>query len=177
MSNKIIIVTGDIQTGKTTLLQQFCLQQNNIAGILTPIVNGKRMFYNIVEKELFEMEAHGGEEQLAIGKYLFSVAAFTKANTILSDASKSIECKYLIIDEIGPLEVKKQQGLYESFKEILSSTLNCTLIVVVRQALVNEVIAVFDLNTPVIFNYNTEMHKGNHRDALSLLCETLCISP
>jgi nucleoside-triphosphatase THEP1 len=177
MSNKIIILTGDIQTGKTTLLQQFCLQQNNIAGILTPIVNGKRMFYNISEKEFFEMEAHGGEEQLVIGKYLFSAAAFAKANTILLATDKNKNVEYLIIDEIGPLELRKQEGLYQSFKEILSSILNYTLIVVVRQALVNEVIAVFDLGTPVIFNYATEMHKGKHRDALSLLCEALCISP
>ncbi|MGF2413129.1 MAG: nucleoside-triphosphatase [Ferruginibacter sp.] len=106
--NKIIILTGEIQTGKTTLLQQFCLQQNNIAGILTPIVNGKRMFY-IAEKDFFAMETHGNEEQLAIGKYLFSTAAFTKANAILLDASKSIELKYLIIDEIGPLETRQQQ--------------------------------------------------------------------
>ncbi|MGG9961228.1 nucleoside-triphosphatase [Ferruginibacter sp. SUN106] len=171
MSNKIIILTGDIQTGKTTLLQQFCLQQNNIAGILTPVVNGKRMFYDISGKEFFEMEAQGDEEQLTIGKYLFSTAAFTKANHILLATGKGVE--YLIIDEIGPLELRKQQGLYQSFKEILSAAFNYALIVVVRQSLVDEVIAVFDLGTPVVFNCNTEMHKGNHRDALSILRETL----
>ena len=150
--NKIIILTGEIQTGKTTLLQQFCLQQNNIAGILTPIVNGKRMFYNIAEKDFFAMETHGNEDQLAIGKYLFSTAAFTKANAILLDASKSIELKYLIIDEIGPLETRQQQGLFQSLTEIIAADFNYTLIIVVRQSLLDEVITSFNLLNPLVLS-------------------------
>ncbi|GAB2833424.1 nucleoside-triphosphatase [Ferruginibacter profundus] len=156
MSHKVIILTGEIQTGKTTLLQQFCLQQPNVAGILTPVVNSKRMFYDIAEKKYFDMEALGNEEPLAIGKYLFSAAAFTKANNILLAADKN--AGYLIIDEIGPLEVRKQQGLYQSFKEILSATFNSALIIVVRQSLVDEMIAVFDLQNPLVLNI-AEMKK------------------
>jgi len=112
------------------------------------------------------------KEQLAIWQiFIFMPPHLQKLNTILLAADKNIE--YLIIDEIGPLELRKQQGLYESFNKILSANFNYTLIVVVRQSLVDEMIAAFNLNTPVIFNCNTEMHKENHRDALSLLRETL----
>lgn len=152
MSNNIIIFTGQIQIGKTTLLQHFCTQQNNVAGILTPIVNGKRVFYNIEDKVFFEMEAAADEEKLAIGKYLFSAEAFVKANNILLAASKKADIKYLIIDEIGPLEIKKQQGLYQSLKKIINSDFTYTLILVVRQSLVDEVIAAFNLNNPVVLS-------------------------
>ena len=152
MSNKIIIFTGKIQTGKTTLLQRFCTLKNNVAGILTPIVNGKRVFYNIEGNVFFEMEATDDDEKIAIGKYLFSAAAFAKANTILLTAGKKTGIKYLIIDEIGPLEVKKQQGLYQPLKEIITSHFAYTLILVVRQSLVDEVIAAFNLNNPVVLS-------------------------
>jgi nucleoside-triphosphatase THEP1 len=158
MSNKIIILTGEIQAGKTTLLQQFCRQQKNTAGILTPIVNATRMFYDISGNNFFAMEALENEEQLAIGKHLFSAKAFTKATAILSNANKNIELKYLIIDEIGPLEVKQQKGLYQSFKEILSSNFAYTLIVVIRQGLVEEAIKHFDLTEPMVLSI-AEMKK------------------
>jgi nucleoside-triphosphatase THEP1 len=145
MSNKIIILTGEIQTGKTTLLQQFCKGSNDTGGILTPIVNGRRMFYDIAEKHFFEMEAAADEEQLAIGKYLFSATAFEKANNILLSVAKS-NIAYLIIDEIGPLETKQQKGLYKSFNTILQSFFDYTLIIVVRENLVEEVIKTFSLS-------------------------------
>jgi len=158
MSNNIFILTGDIQTGKTTLLQQFCQQQKNAAGILTPIVNSRRMFYDIAGNLLFEMEAAGNEEQVAIGKYLFSAAAFTEAKRILLAASKETGITYLIIDEIGPLEIKKQQGLYHTLSEILSVEFNYTLVLVIRQTLVDEATTVFNLENPVVLGVG-EMRK------------------
>ena len=146
MSNKIIILTGEVQTGKTTTLQQFSAERNNVAGILTPIINGKRMFYDISEKVFFEMEANDDEEKLTVGKYLFSGRAFKNANRILINAGKRNDLDYLIIDEIGPLELKKQKGLHESFTAILSSTFNYTLIIVVRRSLVEEIVTSFNLS-------------------------------
>ena len=176
MSNKIIILTGEIQTGKTTLLQQFCKERNDTAGILTPIVNDRRMFYDIAEKHFFEMEGNSEEQILTIGKYLFSAAAFTKANALLLYAAKNADLKYLIIDEIGPLETRKQQGLYSTLSKITAADFNYTLILVVRASLKDEVISVFNLENPLVWNYNTEILKENHKDVLSKLCETLCNS-
>ena len=157
MSNKIIILTGAIQTGKTTALQQCCAQRNNVAGILTPIVNGKRVFFDVAGKEFFNMEAEENEEKLAVGKYLFSAAAFEKANHILLSAGKDVE--YLIIDEVGPLELKQHKGLYGSFTGILSSAFNYTLIIVVRQSLVEEIVTSFNLgNADVMIIEEMEEH-------------------
>ena len=84
-SNTIKILTGKKQTGKTTSLVNFCNQQQNTTGILTPIINGKRFFYDIATKTFFAMEFNNqiGDEIIAVGKYNFSAKAFAKANTIL----------------------------------------------------------------------------------------------
>lgn len=156
--NNIIILTGKIQTGKTTFLQQFCRQRNDVAGILTPIVNGKRLFYNIADKIFFELEAEVQEETLTIGKYVFSAESFAKANNILNSESKKNDINYFIIDEIGPLETKKKQGLYNSLKEITATSFNYTLIIVVRQSLVDEVVTTFTLLNPLVLNLE-EMKK------------------
>ncbi len=149
MSNNIIILTGAVQTGKTTLLQQFCRNKENIAGILTPVVNGRRMFYDICSKVFFEMEALPNEENLAVGKYLFSATAFTKASSILLAQSQKTNIRYLIIDEIGPLEIKKQQGLFEALQKIIACGFNFTLLLVVREKLVEEAVAFLQLNNHV----------------------------
>lgn len=146
MSNKILILTAEKQTGKTTLLQQFCKERNDIAGILTPIVNGKRVFYNIAGAAYFEMEANKTEAQLVIGKYIFSAAGFKKANDILMQESKRNDINYLIIDEIGPLETKHQQGFYTTLITLLKSSFSYNLLLVVRPSLVKEVLAYTTIN-------------------------------
>jgi len=104
------------------------------------------MFYDISGKVFFEMEANEDEDKLAIGKYLFSAGAFEKANQILSNAGNRNDTDYLVIDEIGPLEIKQQKGLHKSFTAILSSTFNYTLIIVVRRPLVEEITKTFSLS-------------------------------
>ena len=146
MSNKILILTAEKQTGKTTLLQQFCKDNNDVAGILTPIVNCKRVFYNIAGKEYFEMEANKAEAQLVIGKYIFSAAGFKKANDMLTQESKRNDINYLIIDEIGPLETKYQQGFYTTLITLLKSSFNYNLLLVVRPSLIEEALSYTAVN-------------------------------
>ncbi|MBP6025170.1 nucleoside-triphosphatase [Ferruginibacter sp.] len=146
MSNKILILTAEKQAGKTTLLQQFCKDRIDLAGILTPIVNGKRVFYNIAGEAYFEMEASKDEAQLVIGKYIFSAAGFKKANDMLTQESKRNDINYLIIDEIGPLETKYQQGFYTTLISLLSSSFNYNLLLVVRPSLVQEVLSYTAIN-------------------------------
>ncbi len=152
MSHNIIILTGAIQTGKTTLLKQFCSNKGNVAGILTPIINGRRMFYNIGDKSFFEMEAQPEEQYLSIGKYLFSVTAFEKVSTILLTENNNECINYFIVDEIGPLEIKKRLGLFDVLQKIISTDFKFTLILVIRENLVAEAVALLQLKNPVICN-------------------------
>ena len=146
MNNKILILTAEKQAGKTTLLQQFCKDRNDVAGILTPIVNGKRVFYNIAGAAYFEIEANNNEPQLVIGNYIFSEKKKKKANDILIQESKRNDINYLIIDEIGPLETKYQQGFYTTLITLLKSSFNYNLLLVVRPSLVQEVLSYTAVN-------------------------------
>src|SRR5258705_6774485 len=57
MAGRFFILTGPIQTGKTTSLVKWSEKRNDVYGILTPIVNGKRNFMNVQARHLFDMEA------------------------------------------------------------------------------------------------------------------------
>lgn len=134
MNHNIIILTGEIQTGKTSWLQQWVNTKDNVVGILSPIVNDKRTFYDIEKRELFPMEAVEGEEEiLAIGKYSFSRRAFDRASTQLIYWSENKNWDYLVVDEIGPLELIHKKGLYNPFVIAIRNLKEiCKIIVVVR---------------------------------------------
>lgn len=144
MNHRIYILTGPIQTGKTTALMNWCLAKTTVAGILTPIVNEKRKFFNISNKEIFDMEADDKEKNiLSIGKYNFSQVAFSKAEQIILEPLLS-NIQYLVIDEIGPLEIKGE-GFYNATKELLQNDLSVNIILVVRKNLLLDIIKLFDL--------------------------------
>lgn len=144
MNNEIYILTGDIQTGKTTALMNWCKQRIDVAGILTPIIHGKRKFVNVFAKEIFDMEANNEEKSiLLIGKYKFSVKAFDKAKQILLQSLPST-INYLVIDEIGFLEIKGE-GFYECVRTILKENIAQKIILFVRRNLLADVVKIFDL--------------------------------
>jgi nucleoside-triphosphatase len=147
MSKKALIVSGPINSGKTTRLMEWCKNRNDVYGILTPKINGKRVFVDVASGEQFEMEAQENEENvLSIGKYIFSVAGFERAKEIVRNASVKKNA-FLIIDEVGPLELKGE-GFSEELKEMLNSKENSLqVIIVVRESLVNEVVSYFGIAT------------------------------
>ena len=49
----VFILTAPIQSGKTTSLTEWIKNKTNVAGILTPVINGKRVFQNIKTGEQF----------------------------------------------------------------------------------------------------------------------------
>jgi nucleoside-triphosphatase THEP1 len=157
MATNIFILTGSIQTGKTTALVKWSTANENVFGILTPIVSGKRIFMNAFSKEVFSMEAEPIETDiLSIGKYSFSAKSFENANDILH-AVQDKNC-YCIVDEIGPLELK-EQGLCYSIKKILSLK-NPIKILVVRAGLVEKVIEFFNLQNATILSID-DIENGN----------------
>ena len=82
------------------------------------------------------MEAATGEtELLQIGRFSFSLAGFEKAAAIIRQYLQ--HPGWLIIDEIGPLEIKGL-GFNAVYKEVLATRKERTLIVV-RESLAEEV--------------------------------------
>ena len=56
MFKNIFIETGPINSGKTTRLMEWCKNRNDVYGILTPKINGKRVFVDVATGDQFEME-------------------------------------------------------------------------------------------------------------------------
>ncbi|MEO8402978.1 MAG: nucleoside-triphosphatase [Chitinophagaceae bacterium] len=125
---QVFILTGPIQTGKTTSLINWSEKRKDAWGILTPVVNDKRVFMNVRTKEQFAMEAAEGEtEILIVGRFTFSKAAFDKAIGIIRDGMN--KNGWLIIDEIGPMELR-DEGFAMILREVLTDHKGKMLLVV-----------------------------------------------
>ncbi|MEO7922900.1 MAG: nucleoside-triphosphatase [Chitinophagaceae bacterium] len=143
----VFILTAPIQSGKTTSLLNWAAGRNDVYGILTPVVNGQRIFMNVHTKEQFPMEAFIDESDIfSVGRFKFSKKNFEKAIALLKDNSG--KKGWLLIDEIGPLELR-DEGFGEVIKELI---FHCKgkLLLVVREGLLNQVIEYFELEQAVI---------------------------
>ena len=141
----IYILSGGIKTGKTTKLREFSEKSDNVYGILTPLIDGKRFFMDAHTNEHFPMEIDNDSGLgLRVGKYLFDLDSFNKAKAIIRSA---LHHKYgwLIIDEIGPLELNKD-GFYDVVTEIIISRPKLKMLFVIRDTILHKAIDFFKLN-------------------------------
>jgi nucleoside-triphosphatase THEP1 len=169
--NNVFILSGPIQSGKTTRLIKWLEGRDNIHGILTPVIDGKRVFMNAVTKEIFTMEAKEGESNvLTAGRYTFSKHSFDRAKNILLDGLDQKNC-CLIIDEIGLLELKSD-GFSDLLKKILSDisidnaqTKNQKLILVIRESLLKEVLLYFGIKSHQQFTEDLQCGERGIRTA------------
>jgi molybdopterin-guanine dinucleotide biosynthesis protein A len=170
--SKVVILTGAVQSGKTTSLLNYFSKKEGVGGFICPDVNGKRMMLLMSEKRVVPFQIPQQEKSISIGKFAFNKDVFNKACDILVHPS-TLENDVVIIDEVGPLELK-EQGYYHSLKNLLENWTNKregTLILVVREQLVNEVIAKFDLKNASIIkkeDLNVEFNVDNNLHALIL---------
>ena len=151
---EVYIVTGTIHSGKSSTLYKWCQTRNDIYGILSPVENEKRFFQDLSNGEKFPMEAAPDEiSTIAIGKFKFSMSAFSKAVEIIAGSAYNKK-GWLVIDEIGPLELSGR-GFDEILQEILqNSHFNMKLILVVRDTIKNEVIQRYSLSEHLIKEVN-----------------------
>lgn len=137
----IYLLTGPVRSGKTTALIEWSKNRNDVYGILTPDVNGKRVFMNAETKEQFPMEATGSEETIHVGRFTFSKRNFELAiNIILHRIDKD---GWLVIDEAGPLELRGE-GFTPVLKEVFKKRRN-KILLVVREGLAGQVRNCFEL--------------------------------
>ena len=143
---KIVVLSGPVQTGKTTALVNWSAGRNDVHGILTPVANEKRVFMNIASRHLFRMEAKEGDETvLVVGKHVFSAEHFDRAATIIKEALHKEG--WLVIDEIGPLELRGS-GFHNIVKEVLEQRRD-NILLVVREGLEEKVITHFQVPDPI----------------------------
>jgi len=148
----IQILTGPVHSGKTTKLMQWASTQNNIDGIFQPVIDGKRFIYHISSrmlKILETTETQLEEELIIIGKYKFRKSVFAWVQNILLDClDKKLD--WLIIDEIGPLELEGkglEPAVSKIFKQIDKQ--NGNVLCVVRDSILEEFINHYKLQSKI----------------------------
>jgi nucleoside-triphosphatase THEP1 len=142
MPAKIVILTGAIQSGKTTTLLRWC-EHKRVGGFLTPVVKGKRMLFTLPDKVYTPFETDQANIQsIAIGRYHLLNSAFAEMNQRLVWQAQ-MQLDWLIVDEVGPLELN-EKGCYTGLMHLISHS-NTPLLFVVRAGLVQQVIDRFNL--------------------------------
>jgi molybdopterin-guanine dinucleotide biosynthesis protein A len=147
--NKIFVLSQPIQTGKTTLLQQWIAGKQNIGGILTPDINGIRMLFDIANQIFHPLQLTDADNGIKIGRFVFSEEAFAKAQNILTN-SLSRNFDWIIIDEIGRLEMDNNTGLEPAVSNILeyfkTHQTQTKLLLVIRDYLLEDAKRHYGLN-------------------------------
>lgn len=142
---KIILVSGELESGKT----RFCVKSATIlkergwetAGLLAPAVfkGGRKVAIDALDlrngtrrrlAQLKETDNSGGGIQTK--RWRFFPETLDWGNKVLEAATP---CDLLVVDELGPLEFERNQGLLAGFGAVGSGMYRLSL-VVVRPALI-----------------------------------------
>ncbi|MBI5401813.1 MAG: hypothetical protein HY959_00285 [Ignavibacteriae bacterium] len=146
--NSIYILTGEIKSGKTTRLQKFIDENSNCDGIIAPEIDGYRNLVRIKSGETKLLEYLGGVPYPALTlkcNYKFLDSVFEWGMNELYSAYKQ-NPGWLIIDEIGPLELECK-ALDPMVSRILNEdSNNSNIILVVRKNMLEEVIEHYNLH-------------------------------
>jgi len=142
----VLILTGPVRSLKTTTLYHWAMNRKDCGGFLTPDEAGMRVMYNVEEKKSipFQKTEKTSDEDVVIGRFVFDGDVFKIATAWLDDALADPAMQYIIVDEVGPLELKGggwDPWIRSSLKKISGKT----LILVVRHSLLNDVIHHYDL--------------------------------
>lgn len=156
----ICIFSQPVRSGKTTALQRWLHRQSNVAGILTPDIDDRRTIYDIAAKQydVFQVGTEVAEsEVLSIGKYRFLLQAFHKANALLETALLH-SYDWLIIDEVGKLEVYENKGFEPALSKVIAHYQQAgshgRLLLVVRDYLLNDVMNKYNLKEDMVLPEN-----------------------
>jgi nucleoside-triphosphatase len=143
MSNRLFILSAPVRSGKTTALNNFS-KGKNCMGFLTPDINARRVLQDVETGKAVPFEATGDVGNVgtqSIGKYTFYQSAFDEGSRIISHAL-SRKPDWLIIDEIGPLELQGK-GFHDILQTVLPQYTRSggtgNLVLVIRDSLLKQV--------------------------------------
>jgi nucleoside-triphosphatase THEP1 len=161
-TSEIWLFTGPIHSGKTSSLMTAFQQRQDVAGFLCPDRNDRRFLYDLSNhtEYPFQIDAISSPEDVVIGKYIFSADGFKKAHAILDKAPEP-SVNYFIVDEIGRLELNGR-GLEPAFSQCLQRLNACTIILVVRDYLLQDVIEHYNLQGAKIVSADQLQNLFNH---------------
>ncbi|MCX7549627.1 nucleoside-triphosphatase [Xanthomarina sp. F2636L] len=146
----IYILTGAIRSGKTTALQKWIANRKDVDGLLCPDDDkGKRYFLQVKSKIEYELETEfENKDIIEIGNFRFLKSAFDEANDYLISKTSKKESKYIIIDELGKLELRNE-GFHVSAEKLIPDY-ECNqqkhLILVIRESLIEPVLKKYSIS-------------------------------
>lgn len=140
----LIVLTGNVRTGKTTWLKNILPNLFSCGGILTPDREGLRHIYHIETGEWISFEVPVADlDTIDIGKFHFLKNAFILGAELVI---KSLQQNRLtIVDEFGRLEFT-DDGFAPYLNEVILQNKHSEkiLLVVVRNSLLQEFIIKFN---------------------------------
>lgn len=140
----IYILSGPIRTGKTSSLIKWAEGRDDVVGLVCPDdSHGRRYFLKIGTQDTIRLEVTEptNEATLSVGPFTFYKSAFNEAITFLKETSKLRTHHYLILDELGKLELKNT-GLHEAASYLIPHYVHSPtqhLILVVRNTLLQDI--------------------------------------
>ena len=153
LAENIFIFSDQIGAGKTTILKTWTQNKPTVTGFLSVKIDGKRFFDNLKTGEKRPMEIENSD--LKIGKFSFDPEIFLWAEKELLKQYQS-DKEWLIIDEIGPLEIRKNQGFHALILKIIQENpaSKPKIIFVVRDFMVAEFIDKYKFSHAKILSKN-----------------------
>ena len=151
------------------MLERFCEERNDVGGFLTLAqADYRRLLKGPSNAEYTELnwnESLDKSKKLEVGKFVFNIDSFSKALLHLEEDYLNPNLKYLIIDELGKLEVERNLGFEPGISKFIAKfkidNKGKNLIIVVRDSLLESAINKYKLqgvainNGPFVSDENT----------------------
>lgn len=148
MNASIYIFSQPIQTGKTSRLAKWATHNPQAGGILTPDIDRKRKLYSLANQTVCDFQLSETDEGIRIGRFVFDADTFAKARQLLLNNTEQAY-DWIIVDEIGRLELDRNEGLEPAVSQLIQqvqqNTIQTKLLLVIRDYLLDQAIAKYQL--------------------------------
>jgi nucleoside-triphosphatase THEP1 len=157
MQNNIYILSDAVHSGKSTLLLQLCKFKKSVTGFICADIDSLRHIIDIENNQTypFQKSMSDNANDVMIGNYIFDNNGFITGQKIINSLLLT-QKEFIIIDEIGKLELA-EQGFEPELGRFLNQTYllhHKTIVLVIRDYLLERCIAKYNLQQAVVFNIN-----------------------
>ncbi len=157
--NRVLIMTGGVNSGKSRLLQQYLQQaadrNESVAGVVAEAVwkDGVKHGYDALflpSGQRCRLCRKGEDSEVKVGRFGFNSAVFGLGSELLAEGP---EPTLTFVDEVGPLELAGQ-GWASLVTELLAR--RNKLLLIVRRDLIAAVAGGFNLNEYTVIDVEAE---------------------
>ncbi len=162
-NSHIYILTGNVHTGKTTILKSVCSQLKqkgiHLSGLLSlSLYSGDTLHgyngYDLATNDRFTLaRVKTGSGDLRCGRFVFSPEGQKRARAALLRPGRF---DLTVVDEIGPLELKRL-GFWQPVTALLSR--GRSLLIVIRKPLLPEFTKILPLPDVIFDISRTDLQK------------------